>query len=301
MRDIEAGRRYHGAITFVGRKEAMRKRNVWIIPIALIAASGLVHAQWLNQPTAGIPRTADGKPNLSARAPKAADGRPDLSGLWQTEAAPPALLARLLPGAANGAGEDAPSQYFLNIFADIKPDEVPFQPTAAAAFQKLAMNFTRESPLSRCLPTGVPMVEIAPAPYKIVQGRGMTVMLYERDTTFRQIYTDGRKLPADPSPAWMGYSVGKWDGDSLVVDTIGLNDRSWLDARGHTHSDALHLTEQFHRLDFGHMQVRMTIDDPKTYTKPFTITLKQRLLPDTDLLESFCAENERDLAHIPRR
>ena len=142
------------------------------------------------------------------------------------------------------------------------------------------------------------MVETAPAPYKIIQGTGMTIMLYERDTTYRQVYTDGRKLPDDPSPAWMGYSVGKWDGDSLVVDTVGLNDRSWLDARGHTHSDALHLTERFRRIDFGHMDVQMTFDDPKTYTKPFTITLKQRLQPDTDLLESFCAENERDLVHI---
>lgn len=278
----------------------MRSRNIWIVPLALIAASSFGHAQWLNQPTAGIPRTADGKPNLSAPAPKAADGKPDLSGLWQTQAAPPELLARLLPG-ANGAGEEAPSQYFLNIFSDFKPEEVPFQPAAAAEFKKLAMNFTRESPLSHCLPTGVPMVEIAPSPYKIIPGRGMIVMLYERDTTFRQIYTDGRKLPSDPSPAWMGYSVGKWDGDSLVVDTVGLNDRSWLDARGHTHSDALHLTERFHRIDFGHMEVRLTIDDPKTYTRPFTVTLKQRLLPDTDLLESFCSENERDLTHIPKR
>ncbi len=144
----------------------------------------------------------------------------------------------------------------------------------------------------------MPLAEIAPAPYKIVQTPGMTVMLYERDTTFRQVYTDGRELPNDPQPAWLGYSVGKWDGDSLVVETIGLNDRSWLDARGHTHSDALHLTERFQRLDFGHMEVRMTIDDPKTYTKPFTIKLRQRLLPDTDLLESFCVENEKDLIHI---
>jgi len=204
----------------------------------------------------------------------------------------------LLPGGGNGAGEDAPSQYFLNILADFKPEEAPLLPAAAALFRQRAQTFTKESPLSHCLPTGVPMVEIAPAPYKIIQGAGMTVMLYERDTTFRQVYTDGRKLPRDPSPAWMGYSVGKWDGDSLVVDTIGINDRSWLDARGHTHSEALHLTERFRRLDFGHMEVQMTIDDPQTYARPFTIRLRQRLLPDTDLLESFCAENERDLIHI---
>ncbi len=270
---------------------------IWIMGIAL-SAPGFVAAQWLNQPTPGIPRTTDGKPNLSAPGPRAADGKPDLSGLWQTEAAPPVVLARILPGAANGAGEDAPSQYFLNILDDFKPEEAPLQPAAAALFRQRARTFTKDSPLTHCLPTGVPMVEVAPAPYKIVQTPGLMVMIYERDTTFRQVYTDGRKLPVNPQPAWMGYSVGKWDGDSMVVDTIGLNDRSWLDARGHTHSEALHLTERFHRADFGHMEVRMTIDDPQTYTRPFTITLKQRLLPDTDLLESFCSENERDFVHI---
>ena len=144
----------------------------------------------------------------------------------------------------------------------------------------------------------MPIVEIAPAPYKILQTPRMIAMLYERDTTFRQVYTDGRKLPEDPQPTWLGYSVGKWDGDSLVVDTTGFNDRGWLDARGHTHSEALHITERFHRLDFGHMEVQMTIDDPQTYHRPFTIKLKQHLLPDTDVLEAFCAENERDLPHI---
>jgi len=143
----------------------------------------------------------------------------------------------------------------------------------------------------------MPLEEMSPAPYKIIQTHGMTAMLYERDTTFRQVYTDGRKLPVDPQPTWLGYSVGKWDGDSLVVETVGFNDRSWLDVRGHTHSDALHLTERFHRLDFGHMEVQLTIDDPKTLSRPFTIKLKQRLQPDTDLLEDFCNENEKDLIH----
>jgi hypothetical protein len=143
----------------------------------------------------------------------------------------------------------------------------------------------------------MPLVEMAPAPYKIIQTSGLTLMLYERDTTFRQVHTDGRKLPDDPQPSWLGYSVGKWDGDSLVVDSNGFNDRGWLDARGHTHSEALHLTERFRRVDFGHMDLRITIDDPKTYSRPFTIQLKQRLIPDSDLLESFCAENEKDASH----
>ena len=123
-------------------------------------------------------------------------------------------------------------------------------------------------------------------------------MLYEQDTSFRQVFVDGRKQPGDPQPSWLGYSVGKWDGDSLVIETAGFNDRSWLDAFGHPHSDAMHVTERFHRRDFGHMEVEITVDDPKTYTKPFTIKVNQRLLPDTELLESFCLENERDRTHL---
>ena len=275
----------------------MRNRNIWIV-IALLAAPAFMRAQWLNHPTPGIPRTPDGKPNLSARTPRAADGKPDLSGLWQTEPAPPAMLESLIPGATNGSGDEPPSQYFINIFADFKPGEAPLKPATAALLRQLEQTYAKVSPLSHCLPEGMPLAEMAPAPYKIIQTPGMTVMLYERDTTFRQVYTDGRKLPDDPQPTWLGYSVGKWDGDSFVVDTLGFNDRSWLDARAHTHSDAMRMTERFHRLDFGHMEVLLTIDDPTTYTMPFTIKLRQRLLPDSDLLEDFCAENEKDLRHF---
>lgn len=263
-----------------------------------LAAPAFVHAQWLNYPTPGIPRTPDGKPNLSAPAPRAADGKPDLSGLWQTESAPREVLKRLIPDVTNGAGEEPLSQYFINIFFDLKPGDEPLRPGAAEAFRRRSPNFTKESPISHCLPEGMPMVEMAPAPYKLVRTPGLTFMLYERDTTFRQVYTDGRSLPDDPQPTWLGYSVGKWDGDTFVVDTNGFNDRGWLDARGHTHSEALHLTERFHRRDFGHMDVLLTIDDPQTYTRPFTVNLQQRLLPDTDLLESYCIENENDLHHI---
>ncbi len=276
----------------------MPNRTLWIL-IAFAAAAPLVHAQWLNHRTPGIPRTPDGKPNLSAPTPRAADGKPNLSGLWQTDSAPPEVLERLIPGSTNGAGEEPLSQYFINILSDFKPDEAPIRPDAAASFQQRAKAFSTVSPLSHCLPEGMPLVEMAPAPYKIVQTPGLTFMLYERDTTYRQVYTDGRTLPDDPQPSWLGYSVGKWDGDSLVVSSAGFNDRGWLDARGHAHSEALHLTERFHRLDFGHMEVQLTIDDPKTYTRPFTVVLKQRLIPDSDLLESFCAENEKDAPHVP--
>jgi hypothetical protein len=277
-------------------RRAIGHRKIWIL-LALFAAP-LSRAQWLNHRAAGIPRTADGKPDLSAKTPRATGGKPDLSGLWETDSAPPALLERLIPGATNGAGEEAPSQYFINIFSDLKPEDEPLRPAAAQAFQQRAQHFTDTSPISHCLPEGIPLIEMAPAPYKIVQTPGVTFMLYERDTTYRQVYTDGRNLPDDPQPSWLGYSVGKWAGDTLVVESIGFNGRGWLDARAHIHSEALRLTERFHRPDFGHLEVRLTVDDPKTYTRPFTVTLKQHLLPDSDLLESYCAENEKDSRHL---
>ena len=278
----------------------MPDRRMWMI-VALGGAAIGAHAQWLNQPDPGIPRGKDGKPNLSARAPRSRDGHPDLSGVWQSKSASNEELLRLIPGGRNGLGEVPPSKYFLNILSDFKPDEAPLLPAAAASFRQRAENFSTESPLSHCQPEGVPMAETAPGPYKIVQTPGLVVMLYERETVFRQIHTDGRKLPSDPQPAWFGYSVGHWDGDTLVVDTAGFNDRGWLDARGHTHSDLLHLTERFHRVDFGHMAIQIMVDDPKTYARSFTVMVNQELLPGSDLIEYFCSENERDLRHFANR
>ncbi|MBZ5631616.1 MAG: hypothetical protein LAO55_00690 [Acidobacteriia bacterium] len=138
----------------------------------------------------------------------------------------------------------------------------------------------------------------SPFPTKIVQTPGLIVMLLEGDGTSRQVYTDGRKFPGDPQPLWMGYSVGRWEGDTLVVETRGINDKTWLDALGHPHSEDMRVTERFHRRDFGHMDVQITIDDPKTYTKPFSVKVTHRLLPDTDILEWYCAENEKDRKHL---
>jgi len=262
---------------------------------ALLATGA--HAQWLNFPTPGIPRTREGKPNLTAPAPRAG-GKPDLSGLWQTDGPPPAVAARLFPN-GNG-GDEIPSQYFINILYDFGPNE-PLVPAVAAELKQRAQNIAAISPLARCLPSGLPIVEVASQPYKIIQTPGLIAMLYERDTTFRQVYTDGRKLPIDPQPSWLGYSVGRWEGDTLVVDTVGLTDQSWLDARGHTHSEQLKITERFHRIDFGHMEVAIILADPKTFTRPVSITLQQSLQPDTDVLENFCNENERDIVHMGKK
>jgi hypothetical protein len=193
------------------------------------------------------------------------------------------------------------SPYFLNILADFKPADAPMRPEAAQIFGKRAAGLGRDNPTSQCLPAGVPGISLLAFPFRVSQTPALIVILYEADGTHRQIHTDGRKLPVDPQPAWLGYSVGKWDGDTLVVDTAGFNDKSWLDAFGHPRSEAMRIEERFRRRDFGHMELQATMDDPKTYTKPFTIKATQLLLPDTDILESFCNENERDRSHMMSR
>ncbi len=268
---------------------------------ALLLAPG----QWLNYPTPGTPRGPDGRPNLSAKAPRASNGKPDLSGVWRTAYDSPDENERLLgPGvkAFIEPGDDPStfSRYFLNILVDFPPGDSPMRPAAAELFRK---NSERKSNSSsaRCLPQGLPRTDInSYAPFKIIQTPGVIAVLYEVDNTHRQIYTDGRRLPVDPQPAWGGYSVGRWEGDTLIVDAQGFNEETWLDSGGHPHSQALHVQERFHRRDFGHMDLSVTIDDPKMYTRPFTIKVTEVLQPDTDILESVCNENEKDLAHLDR-
>lgn len=258
------------------------------------------HAQWLHYPTSGTPRTSDGKPNLAAKAPRASNGKPDLSGVWQAAYAPPGENERLFGNVFKNIvpGDDPRmfSKYFLDILADFKPEESPVRPEAAALFRK---HSNLESPSTRCVPQGIPRGDLDNyLPFKIIQTRGVIAVLYEESNTYRQIYTDGRKLPVDPQPTWMGYSVGHWEGDTLVVDSAGFNDQGWLDASGHPQSDELRIHERFQRRDFGHMDLELTIDDPKMYTKPFTVKTTEVLLPDSDILEYVCTENERDRAHL---
>ena len=276
----------------------MPSRSVCIL-IVLSAASVNAAAQWLNYPTPGTPRTPDGKPNLTAPARRASNGKPDLSGVWQVEPTPAGEMKRLFgdlsADSALGDNSSAFSKYLVNILVDFKPEDSPLRPEFADLVRQRAKE---ESPLTRCLPFGIPGDDLLPGPFKIIQTPGLILIRNEYENTFRQIYTDGRKPPADPEPLWLGYSVGRWDGDTLQVDTVGFNDKSWLDGAGHPHSEALHVTERFRRRDFGHLDVRVTIDDPKVYTKPFSVKFTERLLPDNDVLEYFCAENERDQSHI---
>jgi hypothetical protein len=255
-------------------------------------------AQWLNYPAPETPRTHDGKPDLAAPAP-VANGKPDLSGVWQVEPTPAAEMKRLfgdLSGdSALGDTSAAFPKYLINILLDFKPEESPLRPEFAHIVRDRRGT---ETPLVHCLPVGIPTDELLPGPFKIIQTPQLTLIRNEYENTFRQIYTDGRKLPADPEPLWLGYSVGKWEGDTFVVDTVGFNDKGWLDGMGHPRSEALHLVERFHRRDFGHLDMQVTIDDPKVYTKAFSIKFTELLVPDSDVTEYFCNENEKDQAHI---
>jgi hypothetical protein len=269
-----------------------------IAAIILAAIGAPVAAQWLqyNDPT--IPRTKDGRPDLSAPAPRAPDGRPDLSGVWAAE---PSDEMRRSRGSSDPLSAELQfiSKYALNILADFKPEEEPIQPEVAVLLRQRKETSGKDIPTSHCLPGGVPFSSLI-APFKIIQTPRVIAILLEDNNPPRQIHTDGRKLPADPWPTWMGYSVGKWDHDTLAVDTLGFNDRSWLDANGHPRSEAMHIVERFRRRDFGHIDLALTVDDPKVYTRPFTVKIGYRLLPDTDILESVCAENEKDRIHLDR-
>ena len=274
--------------------------------IAALFAGAVLYApaQWLNYPAPGIPRTRDGKPNLSAAAPRASDGKPDLSGVWQTEPAPSGENERVFGPAIKDfsvPGDDLRtfSRYAFNILADFKPADAPLRPEAAEQFRK---NAAQANPAAVCLPMGLPFADVFNfAPFKIIQAPGVIVVLYEADDTYRQIYTDGRKLPVDPQPAWLGYSVGTWKSGTLVVDAAGFNARGKLDLMGHQHSEDLRIQESFHRRDFGHLDVSIALDDPKTFSRPFIVKVTQLLVPDSDVLETVCNENEKDRSHLAKQ
>jgi hypothetical protein len=265
---------------------------------ALLSAGA--HAQWLNFPTPGTPRTRDGKPNLAAPAPHA-DGKPDLSGVWHVQPTSVAEMKRLFGarvGVVDVPGMEAGTQskYAFNILLDFKPEESPMRPAAAEILRRRAVG---RNPTDLCLPVGIPAAGLLSEPNKIVQSPRMIVIMYESDGTYRQIYTDGRGLPKEiAQPAWLGYSVGHWERDTLVVESAGFNDKTWLDLIGHPHSEALRVVERYRRRDFGHLDVEMTFDDPQMYTKPFTIKFTQELQADSDIFEYFCDENDKDRDHL---
>ena len=254
-------------------------------------------AQWLHYPTAGVPRTPDGKPNLAAPAPRTRDGHPDFSGIWGTGnpvPCDPAIGLDLLdcdaelPIALEG----------VNIAHGL-PGGLPYQPWAADLVKQRMRNEGRDDPHTRCLPLTVPRDYGLPHLQKIVQVPGLLLILNEWNAGYRQIFTDGRPLPVDPQPSFNGYSSGKWEGDTLVVQTIGLRDDLWLDLKGNPMTEAAKLTERFRRPNYGSLEIELTVDDPKAYTKPWTVTFKQAILVDTELVDEICLENEKSLQHLP--
>jgi hypothetical protein len=255
--------------------------------IAVVLSLPLV-AQW-NYPTAGIPQTKDGKPNLSAPAPRTSDGKPDFSGTWDVEHNKPCPPA--------GCVDFYAPEEFGNIAWGLKGG-LPYQPWAADLAKSRSAALRKDDPLSHCQPIGILELQTIPMYRKIIQTPGFLLILSEYNASYRQIFTDGRPMPVDPNPAWNGYSTGKWEGDTLVVQTTGFRDGIWLDTHGDPITDAAKVTERFHRVNYGRIEVEVTVDDPKAYTKPWTIKLNQVLQLDTDLLDYICLENEKDLTHF---
>jgi len=248
-----------------------------------------LHAQWVNYPTAGVPRTRDGKPDLAAACPRTADGKPDFSGLW--------IIETKREGNPNFPGCEPVSDEFVNIAATLK-EGLPYQTWAADLVKARRSEQRVNDPISNCLPMGAVRLHTWNGPRKVVQTPGLLVLMSEFGTSYRQIFTDGRPLPADPNPSWNGYSSGKWEGDTLVVETNGFRDGMWLDATGNPMTDAAKITERFRRPNFGKLEIEITVDDPKAYTKPWTVKLTQSIKLDTDLLDFGCTDNEKDVPHL---
>jgi hypothetical protein len=263
-------------------------RSVVVLAICLVSSP--VAAQWLDQPTKGLPRTPDGKPVLSAPTPRTLDGRPDLSGIWLPMPDP--------DGRAGGVEGIVAPKYMIDVMRDFAPSQVPFRPWGEALYTQRNNNSRLDNPSIRCLPNGVPRLNAYTHPYKIVQTADLIVILYEAGTMFRQIFLDGRGHPKEQQPAWLGYSIGRWDGDTLVIETVGFNGQTWLDGAGHPQSEEMRLTERFTRHTVGRMDIQIVLDDPKAYTKPVSYVQPQSLLPDTELIEFFCAENAKPVGGV---
>src|SRR5262249_18901429 len=266
-------------------------------------------AKWPAYATRGVPRTPDGKPNLTALTPRTVDGKPDFTGIWEAarnlgqrgaanNANSPARPEGQDPATAPPVANDAPPlATFFNLGAGFK-EGLPYTPWAAEVRQKRFKDNAKDNPDAHCLPIGLMQLHLHPQPRKIVQTSDVILIMYEAQGEIRQIFTDGRPLPNnDPTPWWRGYSTGHWEGDTLVVETTGFRDDVWLDVNGSPLTSTGKMTERFRRPNFGSLQIDITIEDPKSYTKPFTVRVNQRIMVDTDLIEFVCNENEKSSLH----
>ncbi len=267
----------------------------------LLSVPAGLFAQWPSYPSPGVPKTPDGKPNLTAPAPKTADGKPDFSGIWQNDRTVGGTVAARSSAKPPTSNEDliaiARRSPFWNLGSQFK-DGLPFTPWGAKVHSERVADNSKDNPDAHCLPMGIMQFHNHGEPRKMIQTPQEIVILYEANAGIRQIFTDGRSLPSDPDPWWYGYSTGHWDGDTLVVETAGFRDMGWLDVEGSPLSEQGHITERYRRPDFGHLQIDVTINDPKSYTKPWTVSVRQHILLDTNLIEFVCQENEQDAPHL---
>ena len=269
----------------------MRKRTILLFTVTLPLA-----AQWTSYRDPQTPRK-NGKADLTAPVPRV-NGKPDLSGVWQAERSPLSEITKALGEDFTDLQVDVNDvgKYYINVFWDLKSDQEPLRPEARVILKQRSK---AADPTSRCLPAGIPGGLFIFA-FKLIQTPREVVMLPESGDPVRQIYTDGRSLPSNPQPSWSGYSVAKWKGDTLVVETTGFTEDSWLDGFGHPRSETMRITEMYHRRDFGHMELDVNIEDPNYYTRPFGFKTELDLLADGDVLEYVCAENEKDRVHLAR-
>jgi hypothetical protein len=265
--------------------------RAFLAATVVIAMAAPLGAQWVKYPTANVPRTKSGAVDLAARAPRTFDGRPDFSGVWKPEDNRPCPAA--------GCNDMIVSQEFIDIGWAVKGG-LPYQPWAAALTKQRTAENRLNDPNSRCLPTGIVRMHTTPLYRKMVQTPSLVVILNERNVWYRQIFTDGRPLDPDPQPTWNGYSVGKWEGDTLVVQSNGFRDGLWLDSNGSPLTDAATITERFRRPNYGTLEIALRVDDPKAYTKPWETTLKQVIVLNSELLDYVCSENEKSVEHFKK-
>jgi hypothetical protein len=247
-------------------------------------------AQWVGYPTANVPRTADGKVDRAAPPPRLPDGKPDFSGIWTTADRRDAAAGADADAASDG-NDISSSRYMANFGADF-PDGLPYRDWQRPIVQERTANNALDDPHIRCLPDNFLRAYGLPHLLKFVHKPGLLIVLNEMNAGYRQVFTDARPLPDEPAPSWQGYSSGKWTGDTLVIDTIGLRDDTWIDWNGSVVTEAAKIREEIRRPDFGHLEIKVTVDDPKAYTKPWSVTLRQRIVVDAELIDEICLENE---------
>src|SRR6185295_4350943 len=261
-----------------------------LVVIAVLGAPVLAFGQWVYYPTAGVPKKADGTADLTAPAPRLSDGKPDFSGIWHA-----AAINQCVPATGAFCGlEIGGSPLALNIGKDL-PGGLPYQPWAA---ELVKQRFSKDDPHVRCLPDNPPRTWVMPHLTKAVHTPRLLVLLYEVNAMYRQIFIDGRPQPDDPSPGWNGYSTATWDRDTLVIQTAGFRDDLWIDMSGAPMTNTATMTERLRRPNFGTLEVEVTVDDPKVYTRPWTVSLNQEIMLDTELIDEICLENEKSWQHM---